>query len=192
MTGSLGIFVFHSCTCSQGGFCLWIFAAVSCSSLVLPAYLSNLGGSGLPYDRMSLLDPRRVLAFLLCSNFRLQLGWCEDFQTSYMLHWKLEVQFMSVQSPLSSQQSYQGGSFYCHFEETKTLRCSVTCPMLSQLKVAKPGFEHREPEPPAFTPSHCLTGASARVQRSGVGVQLSSLCCCDLGQALKRLVCWAM
>lgn len=41
------------------GLCLWF--SVSCDSLYLPACLSSVGGSGVPYDLASLMNLRIVV-----------------------------------------------------------------------------------------------------------------------------------
>lgn len=52
-------------------FCLWVSVPVSCDSSYSSAYLTNLGGSGLPCDLTSLKDLRRVIDFSVCSCFYL-------------------------------------------------------------------------------------------------------------------------
>lgn len=85
---------FRFCFLSTGspeGFCLWVSAQVSTDPLSLPAFLYSFGGSVLSGDVTSLMDPSRVVDFLVSSTFNLLLQWYYDGQAPYMPDQKLKI-----------------------------------------------------------------------------------------------------
>lgn len=61
-----------------------VFVLVSHDSLHLP--LSSFGSNSVPCVLPSFMNPRRLIAFLVCSAYLLE--WDGDFQAPYMQKWK--------------------------------------------------------------------------------------------------------
>ena len=78
-------------TSLHGGFSWWVSILLSSNFLYLPGCFSNFGHSSLPCDLISLVDLRRNVDFLACSDFYFLLIWSANFQASYVPDWKAKL-----------------------------------------------------------------------------------------------------
>lgn len=89
------------------GFYWWVFATIGCDSLCLPVCLSSFWGSGLPCNHTTMLNKK---SWFFSSTFYL-LGWCADFQASWILDQKPEIPLLCLLAGILCKEKLSSTSF---------------------------------------------------------------------------------